>query len=1157
MQACPSCGSDVPAGARFCPACGAALTDTRAPDDMLKLVTVLFADVVGSTARAEASHPEDVRAVMTSYFDAMAGEIRAEGGTLEKFVGDAIMAVFGVPAAHEDDPVRAVRAARRMLDRLRGWNASRVPGEQLEIRIGLETGDVVASGAAARELLVTGDSVNVAARLQQVAEPGTIVVGERTARAVRSHFALREVEEPLGLKGKSEPVGAWIVLGERETVEERGVPGLTAPLVGRDRELDFLRTELDRVSADGRPALVTLLGDAGIGKSRLVRELLGDVDDDVTVLLGRCLPSGQGTTLLPLADMLEARAGVFDSDGAETALEKVAQLVDSEVDADVTTERTAAALASTLNVEHEAMRTLDPRERQRELVSAWRALLASLARRAPVVAVIEDLHWADPQMLDILDELADRLEGQILFVCTSRPDLLRERPDWGGGRRNFSSLPLDALSAEESSRLVSLLLEVDSLPEVTRRGILARSEGNPFFLEEIIRHLIDEGLLVHDGGRWSAREEIRAVDLPDSVQAVILARLDLLSPDEKRVAQRAAVIGRFFWDGAVEAVAGSNGELDVVLGTLRRREFVLERISSSIAGQREFVFKHVLIRDVAYESLPRRERGRAHVEAAVWLERTSGTRATDLSEQLAHHYHAAFVYLGTDELRCKARARLLDAAANAHRRFATEHGERLARQAVDLSSPGAERVEALEALADAHYHVGDAAWRAYSEGLAELSESDPNFSRLAGKAAQFGSRWVGTMAELPSIAEVRRLIVAGLRAAPAQSRERAQLLVDEGFLILQRENQVDEVADRAVDEAVAAAEAAGDPDIRSAAFDLAAARAMYSGRYGEMRRVIATRKELVPELRDVKEIGDTYAMAAWSAHHLGLYRDAETSATPGIERSREVDAGAYLHGLTWRVAARFMLGDWIGALADQAELERVAGLDARELPAGFTIRAYTYAAFCHELRGDDAAARRYIDLSLATLERVGADATRSVGSLQFPPLARALAHRGRFDEAVAVIPLEHRSGSAGLTLEALCEIAAARADWGDAAALAAAAREEAAWGELESLPLFVDRLEGRAAAASGDVERAAALLERSAAGFAKLEARWEEAFSRLLLGEALLESDARLAQRELAAALPVFESLHSVREAERARAYFHDGGIGVRPDAADVPDAAR
>src|SRR5262249_46473525 len=235
--------------------------------------------------------------------------------------------------------------------------------------------------------------------------------------------------------------------------------------------------------------------------------------------------------------------------------------------------RAAAALASTLSLEQQALPQLDPREQQRELVNAWRALLASLARRSPVVAVVEDLHWADPAMLDILDELVDRLEGPILFVCTARPDLLRVRPDWGGGRRSFTSLPLDALTAEESSLLVSLLLDVDSLPDVTRRGILERSEGNPFFLEEIIRRLIDEELIVHEGGRWFAREEIRAVDLPDSVQAVILARLDLLSAEEKRVAQRAAVIGRFFWDGAVEALTGANGDLDAVLGTLRRREF--------------------------------------------------------------------------------------------------------------------------------------------------------------------------------------------------------------------------------------------------------------------------------------------------------------------------------------------------------------------------------------------------------------------------------------------------------------------------------------------------------------------------------------------------------------------------------------------------------
>src|SRR5215208_279968 len=323
MPSCPTCGSEVPAGARFCPACGAALTQAPAPEDMLKLVTVLFADVVGSTARAEGAHPEDVRALMASYFETMAEEIGAEGGTLEKFVGDAIMAVFGVPSAHEDDPVRAVRAARRMLERLRSWNAQRAPGEQLEIRIGLETGDVVASGDAAGDLLVTGDSVNIAARLQQAAEPGTIVVGARTARAARSHFVLREVDEPLGLKGKSAPVNAWLVAGERETVEERGVPGLAAPLVGRERELESLQGEFERVSADRRPALVTLVGDAGVGKSRLVREFLGGLDDASTVLIGRCLPSGEGTTLLPLADMLEARGNVFDSDSAETAYAKL------------------------------------------------------------------------------------------------------------------------------------------------------------------------------------------------------------------------------------------------------------------------------------------------------------------------------------------------------------------------------------------------------------------------------------------------------------------------------------------------------------------------------------------------------------------------------------------------------------------------------------------------------------------------------------------------------------------------------------------------------------------------------------------------------------------------------------------------------------------
>src|SRR5262249_19326130 len=241
---------------------------------------------------------------------------------------------------------------------------------------------------------------------------------------------------------------------------------------------------------------------------------------------------------------------------------------------------------------------LAPRDVYHELVAGWRALLASLGRRAPVVAVVEDLHWADPTMLDVVDELAERLEGPILFVCTSRPDLLRERPGWGGGRRSFSSLPLDPLGSDDSAQLVSLLLDVDALTEGVRRRILERSEGNPFFLEEIVRHLIDDGLLVREGEQWRARGGIDQVEIPDNGHGVVLARLDLLSLEEKRVAQRAAVVGRTFWDGAVATLAEVE-ELDAALRTLRRREFVLERLSSSIAGQREFAFKHVLIRDVA------------------------------------------------------------------------------------------------------------------------------------------------------------------------------------------------------------------------------------------------------------------------------------------------------------------------------------------------------------------------------------------------------------------------------------------------------------------------------------------------------------------------------------------------------------------------------
>jgi class 3 adenylate cyclase/DNA-binding SARP family transcriptional activator len=1104
-----------------------------APEEMLKLVTVLFADVVGSTARAETLHPEELRDLMRDFFAALAPEIESEGGTIEKFVGDAIMAVFGVPTVHEDDAVRAVRAAWRMLHRLQSWNEGREAGETLEIRIGISTGEALASGAHGSDLRVTGDVVNVAARLQQAAEPGTIVVADRTARAVRPSFVLRALDAPLVLKGKSEPVAAWLVYDHREA---QGTPAIAMPLVGRDHELASLRTTFDHVCREGGPALVTLVGDAGVGKSRIVREFLSALDGEAKPLVGRCLPLEQGVTLWPLAEMLKVEAGVLETDRADAAAVKIGSLVERTVAPDLAAEpsRTTAALASTLGLRlrDDPLGSLDPRELYRELVGAWRVLLASLARRGPVVAVVEDVHWADPTMLDVLDELAERLDGPIVFLCTARPDLLRSRPDWGGGRRHFSSLPLDPLSSEDSARLVSSVPGGDELPAGLRRLILERSGGNPFFLEEIVRHLMNDELLVWDGGRWRAQAGIERVEIPDNVQGVILARLDLLTPDERRVAQRAAVVGRVFWDGALARLAPVD-DLDGALQTLRRREFVLERLSSSIPGQREYAFKHVLIRDVAYASLPRAERGRAHAETAAWIEHTSGDRAGELSELLGHHYDAAFSFLREDDYRRRARSYLLAGAAGAQRRFAIQQGDRLARRAVELSEGGAERVESLEALGDLQYlaFLGDAAWRTYSEALAELPDTDPALARLAAKATAFSTRFLGTMNELPEVDDVRRVIDRGLAAAPARSRERTLLLVNRGFLLVQRELRRDGATDAAVREAAAAAEQLGDPDLLSAALDLVAEHVAYAGRHGDAYRTCLERNKLLARMTDVKEIGDSLAVASRDAWHLGRFREAEAHATSCIERARGIDSGSYLHGLTWRVAARFALGEWEDALADQAELERVAGLSTRDLPPAFAMGAYTRAGLCRELRGERDEADRYIDVSLRYIERVRH--AREGGSIHLPPLALALARRGRFEEGLALIPFVPRSLAAGATLEVLCEIAAARGRWDEAAELEAAARAEAEVGEQLTLPLHADRLAGRAASENGNAAAGAELFARSAEGFAALGARWEEACSRLLLAEV---ADRPRAERELGAALPVFEELGSVLEAERARA---------------------
>ncbi|MFL5792220.1 MAG: adenylate/guanylate cyclase domain-containing protein, partial [Actinomycetota bacterium] len=713
---CPTCGASVTDDDRFCATCGTALAATAAaPGSERKLVTVLFADVTGSTHLGEQLDPEELRAVMAAYFAAMRTEIEAEGGTVEKFIGDAVMAAFGVPVAHEDDPARALRAGLRMLARLPDVNREleRAHGVRLQIRIGVHSGEVLATvDPAPGEAMVTGDAVNVAARLQTAAQPGELLASERTVTAARGFIV--EDRGSFELKGKQERVRAHVVV-EESGAPTRGLPGFHAPMVGRDTELDLLQSVYERAARERRPHLVTIYGEAGVGKSRLTREFLSwssSREPEPTTLAGRCLPYGDGITYWPLAEILKAHASILDSDPTDLAIEKVRKSVRDlftlELSADPA--RATAALAYTIGLQDPdvSFADLDPKDVRAEVHAAWRSFFTALGERGPVIVVVEDIHWADPALLDLLEELTDRVAGPVMFLCPSRPDLAATRPGWGGGRRNTSSVGLDPLTAGESDELIRALLAVDDLPPSVHDRMLERAEGNPFFLEEIVRRLVDGGLIEHAGGRWRASAGIEEVEIPDNVQAVLAARIDLLAATDKRIAQAAAVVGRVFWPGPVANLTGASpGDLDDALRRLEDRELVLSRAGSSLAGQPEYIFKHVLTRDVAYESLPRKERPPAHATVAAWLERTAGDRAVEFAEVLAYHYGTA-AGLERDTgvpadpaLRRSALEWLKHASEDARRRFVVKKAERLAEEALSFATEPLDRVDALTTLAEA------------------------------------------------------------------------------------------------------------------------------------------------------------------------------------------------------------------------------------------------------------------------------------------------------------------------------------------------------------------------------------------------------------------------------------------------------------------------
>jgi class 3 adenylate cyclase/tetratricopeptide (TPR) repeat protein len=695
MFTCPRCGQENPDGARFCNACAAPLAAAEeARLEERKVVTVLFADLVGFTSRAERMDPEEVRSLLRPYHARLRDELERFGGTVEKFIGDAVMAVFGAPVAHEDDAERAVRAALAIRDWILDEQA------ELQLRIGVNTGQALVSLGARPEEgegMVAGDVVNTAARLQSHAPVDGILVGEATWRATRDAIDYRPAE-PVQAKGKSEPVEAWEVLEARGRVGVDISKRVRAPLVGRRRELDSLLDALERARGSRSVQLVTLVGEPGIGKSRLVYELFEAVERDPELVFwrqGRSLPYGEGVSFWALGEMVKAHTGILETDDEAEADRKLRATVTATVPVD-DVEWTIAHLRPLAGVEDGSGRS----DAQDEVFAAWRGFLEGVADRGPLVLVFEDLHWADDGLLDFVDHLVDwATRVPLLVVATARPELLSRRSGWGGGKTNALTLSLAPLSGDETAELVHALLERAAIPAEVQATLLERAGGNPLYAEEFVRLL---------------EERSDDATLPETVQGIIAARLDLLDRDEKELLQDAAVLGRVFWVGGLTR---ERTEAEAALHRLERRELVQRERRSSIANDTEYAFRHALVREVAYEQIPRAQRGDKHRRVADWLEALG--RSEDLAELLAHHYLAVLDYAEPDAaFSARAGRALGEAGDRALKLNAYLTAAGFYRRAIELA-PDEERGQLLFGLGSALFALAD---HAAAETLVEASD---------------------------------------------------------------------------------------------------------------------------------------------------------------------------------------------------------------------------------------------------------------------------------------------------------------------------------------------------------------------------------------------------------------------------------------------------
>jgi predicted ATPase/class 3 adenylate cyclase len=708
---CPSCGAANSAMAKFCGECGTALGDSTVtaadgarPGPSLRepataerrLVSLLFADLVGFTPLSESRDPEEVRDLLTRYFDTASQIVGRYGGLVEKFIGDAVMAVWGTPVAKEDDAERAVRAALELSTSVSALGQE-IGAPELRARAGVLTGEAAVALGARGQGMVAGDLVNTASRIQSVAESGAVLVGEATKRATEAAI----VYEDAGLhdlKGKAEPVHLWRA---RRVVALVGgalkSTGLEAPFVGRDREFRLVK-DLFHSSADqGRAHLVSVWGIGGIGKSRLSWEFFKYIDGLAQVVWwhrGRCLPYGEGVTYWALAEMVRSRAGIAEGEEPASAMEKLRAAMLEHVPDPEERQWVEPRMAHLLGLEDRTSREPE------ELFSAWRLFFERLAGANPVVMVFEDLQWADKALLDFIGYLLEWSRNHPLFVMTlARPELQDRHTGWGAGKRNLTSLSLEPLSEDAMRSLLAGL--VPGLPDQIRAAILERSEGVPLYAVETVRMLIDRGLLVREGAEYRPVGPIPALEVPDSLHALIAARLDGLAPEERRLVQHASVLGKTFTTDALVSLSGASAdEISGMLGSLQRKEVLGFQSDPRSPERGQYGFLQDLVKRVAYETLSKRDRKSLHLAAARHLEQAWSGEDEDVVEIVAHHYLEAYRAApdapDAGDLRARARAALVRAGERAASLAANEEAQAYFDRALELGDDPAEMATIAE-----------------------------------------------------------------------------------------------------------------------------------------------------------------------------------------------------------------------------------------------------------------------------------------------------------------------------------------------------------------------------------------------------------------------------------------------------------------------------